>query len=272
MSGVLDRMVQRARGELPAVEPLVPAQRTVLGARAGFAVEDVERDVTGENPQQLRERPPLRRMARPDRTMEAYGASSVAGAASSTEKMQPADWLGTHASEDRHAEQTRLMFEGSAMNVAAQGEPGSGGPEGGTAIPQGGADSRTERSRDDAPGEDAARRVVEAEMVSRASGLAPREVEIHQAALAESETAARRGEMPKTNDQEQHKPFQVELRAPELAVHAEAPVIETGEHTEIHISIGSIELHAPRPEAKAPPFRPRVTLDEFLRRRPGVRS
>jgi len=53
---------------------------------------------------------------------------------------------------------------------------------------------------------------------------------------------------------------------------AAAPVIETGEHTEIHISIGSIELRAPRTEEKASPFRPRVTLAEFLRRRPGAES
>jgi hypothetical protein len=40
------------------------------------------------------------------------------------------------------------------------------------------------------------------------------------------------------------------------------------EKTEIHISIGSIELRAPRaePRPQAVPFRPRVTLDDFLRR------
>jgi hypothetical protein len=42
------------------------------------------------------------------------------------------------------------------------------------------------------------------------------------------------------------------------------------QRTEIHISIGSIEVRAPRSESKppAPPFRPRVTLDDFLRRKP----
>jgi hypothetical protein len=41
---------------------------------------------------------------------------------------------------------------------------------------------------------------------------------------------------------------------------------------EIHISIGRIELRAPRPETNPPatPFRPRVTLEEFLRRKPEV--
>jgi hypothetical protein len=40
------------------------------------------------------------------------------------------------------------------------------------------------------------------------------------------------------------------------------------ERTEIHISIGSIELRAPHVESRpqAAPFRPRVTLDDFLRR------
>jgi len=43
------------------------------------------------------------------------------------------------------------------------------------------------------------------------------------------------------------------------------------QRTEIHISIGSIELRAPRVESNppAPPFRPRVTLDDFLHRKPG---
>ncbi|MGA7314744.1 MAG: hypothetical protein WBX22_12315 [Silvibacterium sp.] len=46
------------------------------------------------------------------------------------------------------------------------------------------------------------------------------------------------------------------------------------ERTEIHISIGSIELRAPRIEAgpKPAPFKPHVTLDEFLRGKPGAGS
>ncbi|HMK91166.1 MAG TPA: hypothetical protein VK446_16225 [Methylocystis sp.] len=50
---------------------------------------------------------------------------------------------------------------------------------------------------------------------------------------------------------------------------AAAPV-ET--KTEIHISIGAVELRAPRPLAplQTQPFRPRVSLDEFLGRKPGA--
>jgi hypothetical protein len=51
-----------------------------------------------------------------------------------------------------------------------------------------------------------------------------------------------------------------------------ASAMDAAEHTEIHITIGSVELRAPRVvpvPPKAPAFRPRVTLDEFLKRGSG---
>jgi hypothetical protein len=51
-----------------------------------------------------------------------------------------------------------------------------------------------------------------------------------------------------------------------------AAAMDSAEHTEIHITIGSVELRAPRvvpAPPKAPAFRPRVTLDEFLKRGAG---
>ncbi|MGH9606923.1 MAG: hypothetical protein ACRD3N_14630 [Terracidiphilus sp.] len=63
-----------------------------------------------------------------------------------------------------------------------------------------------------------------------------------------------------------------ESREPRLSARHPQPPAE--EKTEIHISIGSIELRAPRmePRPQAAPFRPRVTLDEFLRRKPEARA
>ncbi|MGB6691943.1 MAG: hypothetical protein WBE76_29215 [Terracidiphilus sp.] len=60
----------------------------------------------------------------------------------------------------------------------------------------------------------------------------------------------------------------------ESAKRSEPVVAPIEQRTEIHISIGSIELRAPRVEAKphAAPFRPRVTLDDFLRRKPEAGS
>jgi hypothetical protein len=68
----------------------------------------------------------------------------------------------------------------------------------------------------------------------------------------------------------------IQVIEPKLGAHRDSarhlePAAATPEQrTEIHISIGSIELRAPRSETKppAPPFRPRVSLDDFLRRKP----
>jgi hypothetical protein len=58
-------------------------------------------------------------------------------------------------------------------------------------------------------------------------------------------------------------------RSPRGAGQAEAAAAAESK-TEVHISIGSIELRAPRGEARAAvaPFRPRVSLGDFLRRKP----
>lgn len=71
------------------------------------------------------------------------------------------------------------------------------------------------------------------------------------------------------------------MREPQIEVRSEHRSAESPsqlhaapaeERTEIHISIGSIELRAPRTEAgpKPVPFKPRVTLDTFLRGKPGA--
>jgi hypothetical protein len=59
---------------------------------------------------------------------------------------------------------------------------------------------------------------------------------------------------------------------PRRAAAAKQPneAASTDEKTEIQITIGNIELRSARtePRPQPAPFRPRVTLDEFLRRRP----
>lgn len=49
-----------------------------------------------------------------------------------------------------------------------------------------------------------------------------------------------------------------------------ALVHETHDHTEVHITIGSVELRLAPANTKAPVFRPRVTLDDFLNRKRGA--
>jgi hypothetical protein len=63
-----------------------------------------------------------------------------------------------------------------------------------------------------------------------------------------------------------------DVSLPRIESDAAASANNEPEQTEIHITIGSVELRAPRVAPVAPkslPFRPRVTLDEFLRRGSG---
>jgi len=266
MSGVLDRMVRRARGELPAVEPLTPSQRTALGARVGFAVEPLEREVTvGDVPRS--DRLPVRVFERRTEEERAEAASSRAKPEPALERAKSSGQADTDASQELQAKvmpprttaESKLDSEGSsagdpvkraalAMSVRQQAEDGAG-----------------------VPADAAARRFVE---VSRAALGSRVEEETSGLRPTAPERLAGADERPAETDRaitrEQRQRFAAEIHTAEPAVRAEAPVVESGEHTEIHITIGSIELRAPRTEAKAQPFRPRVTLDEFLRRKPGA--
>lgn len=82
-----------------------------------------------------------------------------------------------------------------------------------------------------------------------------------------SDRPARRGTLQSTASHVQLDASRSPRRLPEdVAASRE-------EKTEVHISIGNIELRAPRAEARPQPapFRPRITLEEFLRRLPEER-
>lgn len=100
-------------------------------------------------------------------------------------------------------------------------------------------------------------------------------IEKETMAVAEAETVSAAA-APALDDRQSSwrgREKETEARAQELAIRAQPLVMEAGDQTEIHISIGSIELRPPRAEAKTQqPFRPRVSLDEFLKRKPGARS
>jgi hypothetical protein len=62
-----------------------------------------------------------------------------------------------------------------------------------------------------------------------------------------------------------------DISATRKGVDTTALARDEAEHTAIHITIGTVELRSPRVAPSAPkvPFRPRVTLDEFLKRGTG---
>lgn len=235
MSGVLDRMVQRTRGELPAVEPLVAPQWTALAAHSASSEDAFEREAPFRMDLPRREVAPL---SKPERTAKIpklnQSAPAPAGVSDHNRSIEPSP----PASEPAHHAQIRSTAENLGEvkpQVAAQAPQDSIPPE---------------------------LRVLEVRTVN-APGTAS---DLQRKAADEPQ----RIPPPKRQKPEHEvKPAQAAVQARNEA----APGMEAaGEHTEIHITIGSIELHAPRAAAKTPPFQPRVTLDQFLNRKSGAAS
>jgi len=271
MSGVLDRMVQRSRGELPAVEPLVSPRRTAAALRPGLAEAIEEREAQPGAPEPPRQTASPEKRRQPAFEMDATVPQAPAGrpeAAEVEESRRPAKKAApanrSHEAPDRPPMLTRDREKVEIEAARDTADPAHAAPR---------AKTKPERT------------TAEAQTASLPGGevVAPTLAEAREPGPAAQQM---RGATPiKRNEIElEAKPASMATAplaalpapaAPHAAapgIPAEAKQIEAGEHTEIHITIGSIELRAPRTETQAPPFRPRVTLDEFLRRRPGAES
>ena len=269
MSGVLDRMVQRSRGQLPAVEPLVAPQKTPLAVLHTPQGEITERPTAARtsaaNWPGRSEVPREERMPRQVREAPKSGAN-------------PEEHTDSLPAATAHQRQVLRIQEAEPEPLRAPGEITTAGP----ASVSDGAPKTDGALKTDRGSLEPVARFTDSEVRSEASAR-------NQARTRETSEPAR---SPQTRRVEQQPKSAVvddaaieakldsrprehaERRAEKPAVQASepAPIVEAGERTEIHITIGSVELRAPRVEEKAPPFRPRVTLEEFLRGRAGAES
>jgi hypothetical protein len=213
MSGVLDRMVMRTRGVLPAVQPLAAPRFAPAADRLAETYE--EREAPARPPQAAQKQ---RRM----------------------ELTQPGT---TPPSFENHAQKIPVKEQQHPIaRIDAEGEQQERVVR--AAINEGAIN-------DDEP----VRAAIRASMLEYRKSV----IDENSATSANRATA---------------QPSEPSM---EKAVAARKDTADAGQlgapseqHTEIHISIGSIELRAPQPEARprTAPFRPQVTLDEFLRRKP----
>jgi len=228
-------MVQRTRGELPAVEPLVAPQWTVPTAQTASPEETVEHEARVRVDLPHREATPL---SKPEGTAKTPALNQSAPAPADLSELSRSMEPSSKASEPAHPAQIRSTAENLGEvkpQVAAR------------------------VSQDSAPPE---LRVLEVRTVN-----APDAVSDVQRKAAGEPQRALSPIVRKPEHEVKPAPAAVQPR------NDVAPGMDSGtEHTEIHITIGSIELHAPRTAAKAPPFQPRVTLEQFLNRRSGAAS
>ncbi len=288
MSGVLDRMAHRALGTLKAVQPLTTPRysETPRGATAEPQMtaeietiapvraregdgrkrpvmdRDREAERQEERPRNSSEGPrPVKRLKTPEKVTHATEAAMpVSAPADQGERKSSAIERATQPGVERsrefeaeHSEAERFDQEfrpapstksGETMRIAeagARAEP----------IEPRRADAKAEEVREEREG----------------SGIAvvplPKDEPARQEMVQSSD-------FPKRSRLVAAPLLDIDRRGTAQVVRPAAEPVE--EKTEIHISIGSIELRASRPEAhleprpQAAPFRPRVTLDEFLRR------
>jgi len=313
MSGILDRMAKRALGALPAVQPLTApryapsapglrepafAPETALETEGPAAVRGTEskprgrQDARDDEVQQRREhRPNSERNA----DLEQRTLLEDAGAPIAHDPQLQIIHAQTRSAQPEIEPLMRASEKRGAGERARESAPAQTASADAGARPIEEVKPTRERNGN--------RLARPAEIMPRPAPMERRKASIVEAARDES--AERRSEIsvaprkeeravsrqeqpiaPKSEERPGEIPAAAALlrnrkvadtpytRSRELPANARQPAAPAEEKTEIHISIGSIELRAPRPEPRPQPapFRPRVTLDEFLRRKPEARS
>ncbi len=234
MSGVLDRMVQRSRGSLPAIEPLVRAQQTAAAALSLVMEESAATAPRDRNVGSAVQKHARRESAGP---VQDDVRRDAAQARDATRKDSP------------RPEAARLNGATESNGRVAANDADGDGLTG----------ARLERAVE-------LRDVARESDEQRESSI---EMRAEKVPAKADETA---GESIRTKAKVEPRAATQDIPAGRDEAGDAASAMDSAEQTEIHITIGSVELRAPRvapAPPKAPPFRPRVTLDEFLKRGAG---
>jgi hypothetical protein len=234
MSGVLDRMVQRSRGQLPAIEPLVRTQQTAAAAlpftdeesaaptsrRRNDALAGQERALREESAGRLRDDVRLNAAQTKDATRRDSRRSEALEVS-----------RGKEAAEIDETPARKDALKGVRLDRAVE-------------LPEAAQESDEQR---------------ESSIEMRVAKMPAKPAE------TAGESVPAKAKVEKRAETQGVSPLRKEAGDA-------AAAMDAAEHTEIHITIGSVELRAPRvvpAPPKAPAFRPRVTLDEFLKRGSG---
>jgi hypothetical protein len=235
MSEVLNRMAKRAHGLLPAVQPLITSRPTEPGAFLEVVEEHgarSDREVTSQSS-----------TARGIGRAKGEPRAETRPETSSLRPTEPFDHMPSSRTGNNEAMRQVGLGDNSPI-VTSELRSSAKDHLGPTGLQSNKDSSNLDSSNRDSSNRDSS---------SQNS--------VQQDAFAGS----RKGRM---------REAQIEVRSEQRS--AESPsefhAAPAEERTEIHISIGSIELRAPRTEAGPKPaaFKPRVTLDEFLRGKPGA--
>jgi hypothetical protein len=238
MSGVLERMVQRSRGQLPAIEPLVRAQQTAAGAVPLVVEESAAPALRARNAAVSgRERASRDESAGLVQDKVKRGAPQASVPA-------PKDSRRSEALEVSRVKQAAANEETLASKDTDRDGLNRVRLERAVELPEAGQETKEQR---------------QSSIEMRVEKVSAKLEEAAGESVPTKAKAAKRAESQVTP-------------APRNEADAAPSANDELQQTEIHITIGSVELRSQRvaPVApKTPPFRPRVTLDEFLKRGAG---
>jgi hypothetical protein len=288
MSGVLKRMAKQALGELPTVQPLTPphfAPHTLGLRQAAFepgtdAGIDAPASILAPRPES---RPLKSRETWMDAAEEIRRRSeefAPSGSLQPRESMPPREPTPPRKTPTRRemAEAERPAERVRPIMRNWEGNPGRGKDPDEAERPTRSKSAEAELEVDTeslAPSEETKLRAVQ-NGPHPDSGVVPQEhmPQKHRRANSSRDRTEILSEVesnvPISPDRRRQAIEARPAARTESQKRPEPAVAPIEQRTEIHISIGSIELRAPSVEAKprAAPFRPRVTLDDFLRRKP----
>jgi hypothetical protein len=277
MSGILDRMAKRARGEASGVQPRIAPRFAPAAPGARAADLDAKGAHASPSPlaQELNEESWAGFAESESAGSERKGDGSLVLSRRGTEKRrrggdgeaEDASGAGpavssfieaAHAESGRTAERDQSGRDGE-HSLIEERERGRG------------LDARQEFSRATEGGVRVPRALImpasdERLETERADAILPRRTKRDLAGAGPEQAALQRREQTAAGI------VQRDSRKDPL-VREEQEAASREEKTEVHISIGNIELRAPRAEARPQrvPYRPRVTLQDFLHRQEARR-
>lgn len=277
MSGVLDRMAKRALGALDGVQPLLAPRFAPLPGETGASSVAPEIALETDTPSPAREgaagdaaridgSTPATESA-PRQRLPAMSILPIAGRSSSDLSPRPSRPIesGTGAAAVTTPDQLSRMPAAEA--TPAQGDIAASSH---TALP--GTAHSIEGPQREPDAKPAMASAPPGQIVPRSSDMVEAGREANEIVSTNPSPA---GGVPPVRISSRELPKSLQPSSPRTPAVPPPPAAPVSDQkTEIHITIGSIELRAPRTEAKAPaaPFRPRVTLNDFLRRGQEGRS
>lgn len=257
MSGVLERMARRALGALPTIQPLMgsryapPAvglRESILEPEVAFEAKPPAAPIEGARPgnRELR--------ADAVQHVESPGVSQMPEAVPQSAR---GETYVAQVAQDRPRTLTRAL-------TPALSEPAPGAPPEAMIVEQ------VENSKIVHEPECGGIDVIRAKAFTKRDARMEQEQDFFVEPAGTDAPAL----MQRDDFRREPPPTPEWNRQPLRALTAVPgePAEPIEQRTEIHISIGSIELRGARADNRpaAPPFRPRVTLEDFLRRKPDA--